>query len=362
MTTNPFLRLKKYAGSMISQDENYATEALAMLLDGFPSFRSRLVSALFGQEIELAARVRTQVAYETRRFGRAILDLVIEDSGNFIAVEIKVEAGLNYYAGVSDTEPDQITYDQIAKYEDCKGLPTDKKISFFTLSKYPLNLEDASYKYFKPGSNQLLWRQVFIEITNYSCSLTVETPEKYLLNKFTQYLKEERMAGFQRFKIDDIANLSQRLEVDAVCADHRSLIMDNIILPDFKSNNQKAAYNRDGVVYEWKHDKGIKIFAGLWLSDEGYYFKFPRETGPQVMVFFELPPKHALRSSILSSQELTRVSKEFGREKDGWQILLRRRPLIEFMASDDQAKSLLNFYLESINDIQRSGLLQLLKS
>lgn len=353
-TANLFLQLKKYSGGIISQDENYATQALAVLLSEFPSFRALLVRDLFGIEIGPEASIRTQVPYETRRFGRAILDLVIEDVVNFIVVEVKVESGLNYYE--SREEIDRDSYDQIAKYEDCEGFPPDKSISVFVLSKYSLNLGDSSYKYFKPDSNQMLWKTLFERADNYYRSLGSETPEKYLLGKFLDYLKEEGMAGFQNFKVEHLADLSRRAKVDAVCENHRSLISDNITIPNFKARAQ-VAYNRDGIVYELVRDRDIKVFAGLWLSDEGYYFKFPAETGPQVMVFVELPPKHKLRSSLVSSEAYGRVSKEFGRQKDGWQILLRRRPLIEFLGSSDQGERLLDFYRKSIAELQESGLL-----
>lgn len=354
MTTNIFLRLRKYSGGMIPQDENYVTEALATLLEEFPSFRVSLIRDLFGTETWLEASVKTQAAYETKRFGRAVLDLVIEDKDNFIVVEVKVESGLNYYE--SREEIDRDTYDQIAKYEDCVGFPPHKRISLFVLSKYPLNLGDFNYRYFKPDSNQLLWKTLFAEGDKYCRSLVSDTPEKYMLGKFLDYLKEEGMAGFQKFKIDHLADLSRRAEVDAVCADHRSMISENITIPNFKARDQ-VAYNRDGVLYELVRDRSIKVFAGLWLSDEGYYFKFPPETGPQVMVFLELPPKHKLRSSLMSSEAYGRVSNEFGRQEDGYQILLRRRPLIDFLRSSDQSNALLDFYRESVAELQQSGLL-----
>ena len=134
------------------------------------------------------------------------------------------------------------------------------------------------------------------------------------------------------------------------------MIQENITIPNFKARFQ-VAYNRDGIVYELARNRDIKVFAGLWLSDEGYYFKFPAETGPQVMVFVELPPKHKLRSSLMSSEAYHKVSKEFGRHKDGYQILLRRRSLIEFIGSSDLGSSPLDFYRESIAELQKSGLL-----
>lgn len=361
MTRNLFLQLKKYSGRAISQAENYATEALATLLEEFPSFRASLLRGLFDIEIMPEASVRTQVAYETKSFGRAILDLLLEDDRNFVVVEVKVESGLNYYEAREEIEwvteeIDQEAYDQIKKYEDCLGFPANKNISLFTLSKYPLNLETSDYRYFR---GEVLWRSLFAKTQDYYNLLSSPTPEKYLLGKFMGYLKEGGMAGFQGFKIDHVADMSRRVELDAVCADHRSLVLDNIVVPAFKARVQ-VAYQRDGIVYEWHHDKSVKIFAGLWLSDEPYYFKFPRETGPQVMVFFELPPGHKLRSSLTSSEAYAKVSNEFGRQKDGWQLLLRCRPLIEFLGSEDQGKLLLDFYRDSISHLQQCGFLALL--
>jgi hypothetical protein len=353
MARNLFLQLKKYSGGAISQDENYVTEALATLLEEFPSFRTYLVRELCNIELEPEATVRTQVIYETGQLGlgRAILDLVIEDTSNFIIIEVKVESGLNYYEAVEGG--DQVVYSQITKYENCEGLPTNKSISIFTLSKYPLHVKAVDYHYFK---HEVLWRTLFAKMEDYHRTLASETPEKYLLGKFMCFLKEEGMAGFQGFKIDHLPDLAHRAEINAVCEEHRRLIKDNITMTDFRGKDQ-VAYGRDGIIYEWEHDKDVKIFVGLWLSDELYYFKFRRQGGPQVMVFFELPPKHKLRSVLLSSEAYAKVSKEFARQKDGWQILLRRRPLIEFLDSDDQGESLLEFYRESIDDLQQSGLL-----
>lgn len=353
MARNLFLQLKKYSGAAISQDENYITEALATLLEEFPSFRTYLIRELFNIETGPEATVKTQVAYETGQLGlgRAILDLVLEDANNFIVVEVKIESGLNYYESAEGS--DQVTHDQIRKYEDCEGFPTNKTISIFTLSKYPLLLKAADYKYFK---HEVLWRTLFAKMENYHRQLTSETPEKYLLDNFMYYLKEERMAGFHGFKIDHLASLSHRAEIDAICEEHRRLVLDSISIPDFKAKEQ-VAYGRDGIVYEWVNDRDVKIFAGLWLSDDLYYFKFRRETGPQVIVFFELPPKHRLRNILISSKAYGKVGSEFGRQKDGWQILLRQRPLVEFLGSNDQGNSLLKFYRESITDLQQSGLL-----
>jgi hypothetical protein len=364
MARNLFLQLKKYSGSIISQDENYATEALATLLEEFPSFRASLIRELFNIEIEPEATVRTQVPYKTGQFGRAVLDLVLEDRSSFVVVEVKVESGLNYYepkVQIEQNNYDQISAypvskyeaDQIRKYEDCEGFPINKRISIFTLSKYPLNLRASDYKYFK---KEVLWTTLFAKTENYYRSLTSETAEKYLLDKFMYYLKEEGMAGFQGFKIHHLADLFRRAELDAVCAEHQSLIQRNIAIPHFDARVQ-VDYGRDGVIYRWEHDKDIKVFAGLWLSDEIYYLKFPRETGPQVMVFFELPPKHKLRDSLTSCAAYAKVSKEFGRQEEGWQLLLRRKPLIEFLGSNDQSNSLLEFYTESITDLLQSGFL-----
>jgi hypothetical protein len=360
MARNLFSQLKRYSGGIISQDENYATEALATLLDEFPSFRMFLIRELFNIETEPEAIVRTQVSYDTKRFGRAILDLVIEDNSYFITVEVKVESGLNIYESNEEVEQETYnqTYDQIAKYEDCQGFP-DKSPSIFTLSKYPLPLKSSSYKYFKPEANQKLWRDLYAVTYKYYCSLETLTPEKYLLGKFTDYLKEEGMAGFQGFKIDHLANLSRRAETDDICSDFRALILQNISIAGFKGRDQ-TAHDRDGILYTPENKKDLPyvgIFVGLWLSDEQTYLKFSRETGPQVQVTVGTEPRGQFREKLLSSQAYERVSGEFRRQSPGWRILLRHRPLVDFIGSNEQAGSLLEFYRESIRDLEESGLL-----
>lgn len=354
MARNLFSKLKRYSGGIISQDENYATEALATLLDEFPSVRMFLIRELFHIPGELEAIVRTQVPYETKRFGRAIIDLVIEDRSNLIMVEVKVESGLNYY------EVDQETYNQIAKYEDCEGLPLDKEIYIFVLSKYPMYLESSDYKYFKLDSNPILWRTLYTTADRYCRSLAADTPEKYLLAKFTDYLKEEGMAGFQGFKIDHLADLSRQPELGDVCAEHRRTILENIDISGFEGK-EDTSWDRDGVYYRCVQEgrSRVAVFVGLWLSPRYYHIEFPLETGPQVMVFVEVPPKHELRDQLLSSKAYREASKKFTQPKQnlGFQVLLRHKPLAEFLGSKDQVNSLLEFYRESIHYLEESGLL-----
>jgi hypothetical protein len=267
-------------------------------------------------------------------------------------VEVKVESGLNYY------EVDQETYNQIAKYEDCEGLPD--KSSIFTLSKYPLSLKSSSYKYFKPETNQKLWRNLYAVTYKYYCSLETLTPEKYLLGKFADYLKEEGMAGFQGFKIDHLADLSRQPELGDVCAEHRRTILENIDISGFEGK-EDTSWDRDGVYYRCVQEgrSRVAVFVGLWLSPRYYHIEFPLETGPQVMVFVEVPPKHELRDQLLSSKAYREASKKFTQPKQnlGFQVLLRHKPLAEFLGSKDQVNSLLEFYRESIHYLEESGLL-----
>ncbi|MFC1968472.1 hypothetical protein ACFLVX_03680 [Chloroflexota bacterium] len=130
--------IKKYAGTEITQNENYSTELLAGLLNQLPNYRQFILNELYLVTLTEGVVVKTQDTYQTQRFGKAILDLTIEDNAHFIITEVKVDSRINIYQSQDDL--DKEVYDQIQKYEDCIGLPEHKNILIFTITKHPVKI------------------------------------------------------------------------------------------------------------------------------------------------------------------------------------------------------------------------------
>jgi hypothetical protein len=343
MARDIFSKLKKYSGGEISQDENYATEALAAMFSEFPQYKQYLVDVLFKIDISPDALVKTQESFQTRRFGRAVLDLIIEDDKSYLIVEVKISAGINQYR--SQEELDNELYDQIQKYEDCIGLPEEKKIAIFVLSQYSPHLKKSSYRWYNPSQNNIRWSDLFRKTREYHAQLKDLTPEKYLLENFIKFLKEENMAGFQGFTLQNLADVS------------RELIKAKITIEGFTAKAENLIYDRDGIFYKWRGNDKVGVFIGLWYSDEIYRFKFPSEAGPRAMVFVEIPPNNPIRKRILQSEAYSKAGNTFGQKNVGYQVLLKSKPLTEFLGSEDQVTRLLLFYEESVEELRQSGII-----
>jgi len=313
MATSIFSRLKRYASSDSSKDENYATEALATLLSELPGYRQHLTQNLFGIETSDSASVKTQEHYQTNKYGSAILDLVVEDEDNLIIIEAKIDADINVYR--PQDEIDAEVCDQLQKYEDCIGLPESKKISIFTLTQHRPKIRSAKYRYYNCGSGNIRWHELHRATRGYALSLEERTPERYLLEHYIQFMKEENMAGFQGFMLQDLAEIPRLIELTERLKHHRELIKAKIKVDRFKGSDEamKVEWGRDGVFYKWSEPEKVGIFIGLWFSDDIYEFKFSQQAGPHVMVFLEIPPKHPIRKQILGSEAFKQASKTFAK-------------------------------------------------
>jgi len=360
MARSLFTRLKKYVGTMISQDENYATELLANLLYELPAYRHHLLNELFRIPIAEEVTIKTQQCYQTKRFGRAILDLVIEDSERFIMIEVKVGAGINVYQ--AHNEIDEDIYDQIQKYEDCIGLPEGKEISIFTLTQHTPRIMHAKHRYYKADTHNIRWHELYRITNQYYLKLKGDTTEKYLLEQYTRFLKEENMAGFQGFTLKDLADMSRLTELTEMLRQHRELIRTRIRIEGFKGSDEHLLWDRDGVFYKWRGPSKVGVFVGLWFSDEIYHFKFPWESGPRAMVFLEIPPQNTIRNQVVESEAYAKAGSAFGRQNVGYQILLTSKPLTDFLSKEDQIGALMAFYQDSVSELKKSGILDLISS
>jgi len=356
MARSIFSRLKKYGSSETSKDENYATETLAALMSELPNYRRYLVEKLFRIHISDSALVKTQEHYQTNKGDSAILDLVVEDDDNFIIVEVKIDAGINIYK--SQNEMGMEIYDQLQKYEDCIGFPGNKRISIFTLTQHMLSsIRSAKYRYYSSDSGNIKWHELYRATRDYTPRLKDLTPEKYLLEHYIQFLKEESMAGFQGFTLQNLADMSHLAELRDTLDHHRELIKARIKIKEFKGSDENMKWDRDGIFYKWSGIDKVGIFVGLWYSDRIYDFKFPQESGPRAMVFLEIPPKNPIRKHILESEAFKRVSKTYEQKNVGYQVLLKSRCLTDFLDQEDQVGALLSFYQERVDELRNSGIL-----
>ena len=355
MTIDIFSKLKRYAGTEISQDENYATEALAAMLSEFPQYKQYLLKALLNIDISPDALVKTQETFQTNKFQRAVLDLVIQDNDVFLIIEVKISADINQYT--SQGELDSEIYDQIQKYEDCIGLPEDKKIEVFILSQHSPKLKKATYKYYNPNENNIRWADLYKKTREYHSRLKDSTPEEYMLGHFITFLKEENMAGFQGFTLRDLADVSRLAELASILGSHRELIRTRIKIENFRAKEENLVYKRDGIFFRWPGNDKVGIFIGLWYSDDIYHFKFPPENGPRAMIFLEIPPNNPIRKQVLESEPYRKAGNTFGQKNVGYQILLKSKPLTEFLSTEDQVTALLSFYQDGVEELRKSGLI-----
>lgn len=355
MARDIFSKLKKYTGSEISQDENYATEALATMLAEFPQYKQYLGRTLFNIDISPDAFVKTQEGFQTTRLGRAVPDLTIEDDKIYLIIEVKISAGINQYK--SRDELDEDIYNQIQKYEDCIGLPDNKKIAVFILSQHSPKLKKNVYKYYNPNENNVRWSDLYSKTHEYHAQLKDLTPEKYLLGHFIKFLKEENMAGFQGFTLQNLADVSRLAELASILSSHRELIKTRIKIEGLRAREENLVYDRDGVFYRWSGNDKVGVFIGVWYSDEIYHFKFASGSGPRAMVFVEIPPNNPIRKRVLESEAYKKAGNTFGQKNVGYQILLKSKPLTEFLGTENQVATLLSFYSESIEELRQSGLI-----
>lgn len=335
----------------MSQDENYATELLASLLQELHDYRQYVLNELFGVPIAEEATIKTQESYQTKRFGRAVLDLVIEDNMYFIMIEVKVGAAISTYQPQDNLDGD--IYDQIQKYEDCIGLPEDKRISIFTVTQHTPKIRRSKYHYYQPDTNNIRWYELYRITNKYYLKLEDNTPEKYLLDQYTRFLKEENMAGFQGFTLKDLADMSRLTKLTEMLSQHRELIKTRIKIEGFRESEEHLSWDRDGVFYKWRGPGKVGVFVGFWFSDEIYHFNFPRESGPRAMGFLEIPPQSPIRNQVIESEAYAKAASTFGQKSVGYQVLLTSKPLTDFLGKEDQTGALLTFYQESVDGLKK---------
>jgi hypothetical protein len=273
---------------------------------------------------------------------------------------VKIGAGINIYK--PQDELDDYIYDQIQKYEDCIGLPVDKIISIFTLTQDIPKTKNARYRYYKQGINNIRWYEIYRLTNQYHLKLQDNTCEKCLLDHYIRFLKEENMAGFQGFTLRDLAEMSRLVELTGMLEQHRKLIKSRIKITGLKESEEHLSWDRDGIFYKSSSKGKIGIFIGLWFSDEIYDFKVPQENGPRAVVFLEIPPQNPIRNKVLKSDAYRKAGNVFDQKNVGYQILLRSKPLIDFLGKEDQVSALLYFYQESTDTLQQSGIIDLILS
>ena len=189
--------------------------------------------------------------------------MVVEDDDNFIIVEVKIDAGINIYK--SQDETDMEIYDQLQKYEDCIGLPGNKRISIFTLTQHMLSsIRSAKYRYYSSDSGNIKWHELYRATRDYALRLKDHTPEKYLLEHYIQFLKEENMAGFQGFTLQNLTDMSRLTELSDRLDHHRELIKARIKIKGFKGSEENMMWDRDGIFYKWSGIGKVGVFVGLW--------------------------------------------------------------------------------------------------
>jgi len=345
-----FTRLRRYAHAENAAEENYLTEILGYLLSEFPNYRKRLMTCLLEIDIAEDATVETQVGWPTSSYGKAILDLVVQDASHFVMIEVKVEAGLNEYEFMGQN------VDQLQKYEDCSGLPEGKVSSIHTLTKHPINSTSSRSLPF----SEHRWFDVFQTTEQYVREKIVANAEEHLLKKFLIYLEVHDMAGFRGFSGADLEVLSNKSHLDSVMDSMASAILATIPIPSFTGKHQ-SAHGRDGVIFEFDRGPAIKIFVGLWISDQAYQFKFDRQSGPQVMAFVEIPPNHKWRPELERSNAFNTLLRAFDRQPRGYQALLKHCPLNDFIDNEDQSTRLLNYWSEAVSVISEAGLVDKLE-
>ena len=115
------------------------------------------------------------------------------------------------------------------------------------------------------------------------------------------------------------------------------------------------------MIYEFDRKPAIKIFLGLWISDQAYQFKFDRQSGPQVMVFVEIPRNHECRSELERSSAFNTLLRAFDRQARGYQALLKHCPLKNFINSEDQSMEPLNYWSDAVSVISEAGLVDKLE-
>lgn len=354
---NIFSMLKKYPTTDKQQrDENFVSQCLAVLLTEFPKYKTYLVDKLLKIQIEADGSVRREEEYTTKIGGKkARLDLVLEDKNNFIMIEVKVRSSENLYEG-----DDKEILGQIELYENIKGLPTNKAISIFLLTLVQIEAHKTAYIYYNPAENNKLWYELANITKEYSASTSDGSAEKYLLNAFYGFLKEERMTGFQGFNQDirEMENMVNSL------AEHRNLIKHEIghKLKGYDPMEQKLVYGRDGIFFKIQKGQNIGIFVGIWYSDRDYVFKFDSANGPQLMVFVEIPPNHPQWGKFIDSAPYNKASALFKKEKRKYQLLLAHEDLAKFLSSNNQTDSIVSFYSDCVDALIESGVIDELKT
>ncbi len=191
MEENLFILLGKYKPSeSVTSEENYSTALLAYLLNYSLKKKTELFKnfmQLLGEDINYFIYddfiIDTQKAFPTTTKNTIIPDLYIKRKKRerYYFVEVKIEAGLNYYKNLKKTNK---PINQIQKYQSINKL--EKNI--YLLSKYVSNTSFDDCSDFK---KQIRWHNIHKILKDYNYKDTVE---KYLINETIKYMEDKNMS------------------------------------------------------------------------------------------------------------------------------------------------------------------------
>jgi hypothetical protein len=188
-----FTALSTYKpGGDVNPEENFSTELLVHLLRHSLKTRTplfgRFAGEFLGGPVSVTdysdVTVETRALFYTDRGVRAFPDITVKTKDGYLFIEVKVEAGLNYYE-VDDGENATETVDQIEHYQGIRAKPK----SVYLLTKHPCELNFEGCSDFK---GKFRWHRIHGMLKHeYE---TGEPVEKYLVREIIGYMEDKGMS------------------------------------------------------------------------------------------------------------------------------------------------------------------------
>lgn len=332
------LKLYKKGSSLKTPMEDFCTETLAGILRSDPELLQRFAEEILQLPSEESYNLKTQKSYYSDADGKSIVDMVFESGSTLCFLEMKVHASEGYQ--------------QLEKYSKILfeySMNKNKNVYLRYCTLYHDEKDGVSL-----GDNFQQFRWV-----NIAKFLENQIEKNQLINEFYQFLKENKMAGNERFTYEDVIglkNLNGVFEkVNGVFNEIKKPLEDkfgksgggitntgqimnhgrlsiyclNVIGTD--PSEVLVGFNFQGS----KAGEGPFISVHLWLGNQNEsYDKFKSKFKDDEKKIFD-----AFKSNTVSFRDKSGIG------------LFFEKPVSDFLEIDNQFSSITEWIIQCLNDI-----------
>lgn len=332
------LKLYKKGTSLKTPMEDFCTEALAGILRSDPELLQSFVEEVLQLPVENSYNLKTQKSYYLDAKGKSIIDMIFESGSTLCFLEMKVHASEGHL--------------QLKRYSDILLDYSKKRRGTVYLRYCTLYHDEKDSLSGDVDFQQFRWAKIAKFLEN-------QISNNQLINEFYQFLKENQMAGNERFNYEDVIGfktlngvlekvngvfheikkpLEEKFGNSAGGITNTSQILNHGRLSIYCLNVIGTTQSEVLVGFNLKGSKageGPVIFVHLWVGNQNEsYDKLKRILQEDDKAIFD-----AFKTKSVSLIDKTGTGLSF------------EKPLAEFIEVENQFSSITEWIIQCLNDI-----------